>query len=146
MKSILSFATVLLMGFSTWSARADVISSVQCSDAINWDTVTTIEVTLRDFDIRPEHILLKACQPYVFVISNTGDKDHDFYSKSFFANIMLLDDDAGLVKAEFETLYVSPGLTTRVMFVPTALGEFDYKCSHLGHNLLGMSGTIEVVN
>ena len=98
-------------------------------------------MTLSNFAFAPQHLTLPAGQPVVLELVDSAGGGHDFTAPEFFAAARLASGDVPLVVAGQVDL--RGGQTVRVHLIPAA-GEYHLSCSHLGHSVLGMSGTISV--
>jgi len=87
------------------------------------------QVTLKAEDIKwdPTTITVKANQPVVITIQNTGTLKHNFTLQDFGVN-----QD------------VDPGKTETVTFTPNKTGSFQFFCNIPGHKEAGMVGTLTV--
>ncbi len=147
MKSLILALSFVMLGLLPTAHAKDPVF-VKCADMddTNWDEATTINITLRDYDILPEDLTLKACQPYRFVVVNSGEHHHNFYSKNFFQTLMAWTDvGVEALPQDFKALSARTGQPAELLFIPTAVGTFKFKCSDFGHDVLGMKGEIEVV-
>jgi uncharacterized cupredoxin-like copper-binding protein len=146
---ILLFLTLLT---SPTISTADIeidFENVNCDlqRAANWENATPLVITLRDFDIKPEKIRLRACTPYAMTIKNVGKRHHDFISESFFQNIYVRNRTTGehmRLAPEIHGTEVMPGEEQSLTFFVSAVGTFKYVCTHFGHSTLGMKGKIKV--
>ena len=98
-------------------------------------------VELSNFDFVPHEIRLHAGRPYELVLVNAASGGHDFAAPEFFAAALVRAADAELVAAG--KVEVPGGETRTVHLVPHA-GTYDLLCTHAGHALLGMKGSIVV--
>jgi len=98
-------------------------------------------VELANFDFTPREIRLRAGRPYELVLANVASGGHNFAAAAFFAAARIRPADAALVaKGEVEV----PGGATRTVHLVPAAGTYRLVCTHTGHALLGMTGTIVV--
>ncbi len=98
-------------------------------------------VELANFDFTPHEIHLRAGRPYTLVLTNVGSGGHDFAAPEFFAAALIKPDDAALVaEGEIDV----PGNATRTVHLVPAAGTYKLVCTHTGHALLGMTGSIVV--
>lgn len=100
-----------------------------------------IEVKLASFDFTPSTLHLRAGQPVVLHLVNTGSGGHDFTAPAFFAAARVESASRGaLAKGSIEV----PGhRSVDVALVPKA-GDYPLKCSHAFHKTFGMTGRIVV--
>ena len=100
-----------------------------------------VEVALDSFSFAPQTISLAANRPVVLVLSNVSDGRHDFAAPGFFAAARIADYDASVItdgKVE-----VAPGDSVELRLIPMQ-GGYDVECTHFGHSLRGMTGSIVV--
>lgn len=97
-----------------------------------------VQIDLASFSISPKPILLAAGQPVRLVFANRSGSGHDFTARSFFASARTIRGavDNGEVELKGHQ-------SAMVELVPTR-GTYKAHCSHFGHKLLGMTGTIIV--
>ena len=116
----------LLFAASAAAAQAD------------WSHAHRLEVRLSSFDYDPEVIRLRAGQPVVLRLVNSGGGGHNFSAPQFFAAAR---DVGGPV--EDGAVEVPGRRTVEVRLVPAA-GRYRLRCTHTFHTTLGMRGTIVV--
>ncbi|GGD54366.1 copper-binding protein [Erythrobacter arachoides] len=100
-----------------------------------------IEVTLSNFAFDPQTISLRAGQPVVLVLTNTTGRAHNFAAPDFFAATQIAQSDAAVI-ADGQ-VEVAPGGSVELRLVPRA-GAYDLECTHVGHSIRGMIGSIVV--
>lgn len=98
-------------------------------------------VELANFDFTPSQIRLHAGRPYELVLANLASGGHNFIAPEFFAGAQVRPADVHLVTRG--GVEVPAGETRTVHLVPAA-GRYKLVCTHTGHALLGMTGTIVV--
>lgn len=98
----------------------------------------TIEVRLSSFDFAPSAIMLRAGQPIVLHLVNTGRGGHNFSAPEFFA---AASDMLGPVRGG--TIEV-PGHGSVDIRLTPARGTYRLRCTHTLHSTFGMRGTINV--
>jgi plastocyanin len=98
----------------------------------------TVEVQLSSFDYAPSTIRLKAGEPVVLRLVNTGKGGHNFAAPQFFAA-------AGGVSGPVQRGRVEVGghQSADVRLTP-ARGTYKLKCTHTLHSAFGMTGSIVV--
>lgn len=101
-----------------------------------------IKIDLSEYKYSPMEIDLKAGQPYVFHLTNSGSKGHDLSAKAFFATVTLAPGSAAKVKDGDVDL--DEGESVDVTLVPQKPGAYEMHCSHFMHAMLGMKGRIVV--
>ncbi|KHK90460.1 hypothetical protein LK12_16970 [Novosphingobium malaysiense] len=100
-----------------------------------------VEVELSNFDFTPSTIRLDADKAYALHIVNTASGGHDFTAPEFFAASRVAPEDVASVRDG--QVELGGGQTATIHLVPSA-GTFSLICTHTGHALLGMKGTIVV--
>ena len=116
----------LLFAASTPAAQTD------------WVHAPRVEIRLASFDYDPETIRLRAGQPVVLHLVNTGGGGHNFSAPQFFAaaNVATGSIRDGAVEV--------PGRQAVDIRLVPARGRFRLRCTHTFHTTLGMRGTILV--
>jgi plastocyanin len=101
-------------------------------------TPRTVEVMLSSFDFAPVPIRLKAGEPVLLHLVNTGSGGHNFAAPQFFAA-------ASGVSGPVESGRVEVGGhgSADVRLTP-ARGVYKLKCTHTLHSTFGMTGRIVV--
>lgn len=97
-----------------------------------------VEVQLSSFDFAPKVLQLKAGQPVVLHLVNTGKGGHNFSAPQFFAAAAHV---SGPVKAG--TVEVAGNSSADVTLTP-ARGAYKLRCTHTLHAGFGMKGSIVV--
>ena len=105
----------------------------------DWGNAARVEVKLSSFAFDPKTVHLRAGQPVVLHLVNTGSGGHDFAAKEFFA-AATLRDPASVERGRVEL----GGHESRdIALVPRA-GRYALKCTHMFHQTFGMTGQIVV--
>jgi len=112
------------------------------SAALAQPAAKVINIDLSEYKYSPMEIDLKAGQPYVFHLTNSGSKDHDLSAKAFFATVALAPGSAAKVKNGDVDL--DEGESVDVSLVPQKRGAFEMHCTQFMHSMLGMKGQIVV--
>lgn len=100
-----------------------------------------VEVQLDSFSFEPRTLSLVANRPVVLVLTNVSNGQHNFAAPGFFAAAQIADYDASVITdGEVE---VAPGDSVELRLVP-AMGGYDVDCTHFGHSIAGMTGSIVV--
>lgn len=136
----LAIATCLSIALLTGCATSHPIQP-KVAPSINFSDAETVSVTLRSFAFEPSTIQLAAGKHYALRLTNSASSSHDFTAPEFFAASLVKPEDAATI-ADGE-VEVAPGQTVVVHLVPAA-GRYGLACTHTGHALLGMRGTIVV--
>lgn len=97
-----------------------------------------IEVQLSSFDFTPSTISLRAGQPAVLHLVNTGNGGHNFAAPQFFAAATGV---SGPVRNG--TIEVGGHQSVDVRLTP-ARGHYRLRCTHTLHSTFGMRGEIVV--
>jgi uncharacterized cupredoxin-like copper-binding protein len=100
-----------------------------------------VEVSLSNFDFTPSTITLRAGQPYALHLVDRASGGHDFKAPEFFEAAQVASQDSAKV-AEGE-VELRGGQSATVHLIPAA-GTYKLVCSHFGHSMMGMKGTIVV--
>jgi uncharacterized cupredoxin-like copper-binding protein len=141
------FADVKLWSFAALVAVASLVAACAGSAA---PPQTRIEVTLTDsMRIQPDPITVPAGVPITFVVTNTGQIDHEF----------MLGDEAAQADHEREMLEpgamahdhsyaiaVKPGQTKDLVYTFEAPGQLLAGCHIPGHYPAGMKATVTVTD
>jgi plastocyanin len=104
----------------------------------DWSRAQRVEVRLASFDFDPETIRLRAGQPVVLHLLNTGGGGHNFAAPQFFA---AADVASGPVR---DGAVEVPGRQSVDIRVVPARGRYRLRCTHTFHTTLGMRGVILV--
>jgi len=100
-----------------------------------------VTVRLSSFDFSPATIRLRAGQPVVLRLVNSGKGGHNFAAPAFFAAARIDPQSAPLVRRG--AVEVGSRRSVEVGLVPSA-GRYRLRCTHLLHSTFGMSGEIVV--
>lgn len=138
MPRIPTLAAVLLLAGCT---SGHAIEPQLAPASVDFANAAEQRVELSNFDFTPREVRLRAGRPYALVLTNVASGGHDFAAPEFFAAALVMPAEASLI-AEGE-IDVPPGQTRTVHLVPAA-GTYKVVCTHTGHALLGMTGTIVV--
>ena len=98
-----------------------------------------VEVQLSSFDYTPEVIRLRAGEPVVLRLVNSGRGGHNFSAPEFFAAARL-DDARAVRRGAIEV----PSRQTLTVRLTPARGSYRLRCTHTLHSTLGMRGRILV--
>lgn len=109
--------------------------------SVDFSAAATQRVELSNFDFTPREIRLQAGRPYRLELANVASGGHDFAAPDFFAAARIRADDAAQVASGNVEV---PGGSTRTVHLVPAVGEYRLVCTHTGHALFGMTGTIIV--
>jgi plastocyanin len=107
----------------------------------DWAGATRVDVALSSFKFAPQTLRLRAGQPVVLHLVNTGSGGHDFTSPEFFAAADVRGSDAGKIrKGEID---LRGHQSVDIALRPKA-GRYKLRCGHAFHSTLGMKGAIVV--
>jgi plastocyanin len=107
----------------------------------DWAHARRVEVKVSSFDFTPSTLHLRAGQPVVLHLVNTGSGGHDFTAPAFFAAAQVqARNGSAVAKGSVE---VGSRRSVDVALVPKA-GDYPLKCSHAFHKTFGMTGRILV--
>ena len=100
-----------------------------------------VEVRLSSFDFDPATIRLRAGQPIVLRLTNTGSGGHNFAAPQFFAAAAIVEGQG--VPIRDGAIEVGSRQTVSVRLTP-ARGTYRLRCTHTMHSMFGMRGEIVV--
>lgn len=98
----------------------------------------SVEVSLSNFDFTPNTIHLRAGEPVVLHLVNSGRGGHNFAAPEFFAAASGVSGPVTSGKVE-----VGGHRAVDVRVTP-ARGHYRLRCTHTMHTAFGMSGEIDV--
>ena len=105
------------------------------------DAVPVVEVRLSSFDFDPATIRLRAGQPVVLRLVNTGRGGHNFAAPEFFAAAAIPSgQDVTIRNGAIE---VASRGSVSLRLTP-ARGTWRLRCTHTLHSSFGMRGEIRV--
>ena len=100
-----------------------------------------VEVRLDSFSFDPRTLHLPANRPVVLALTNVSNGGHNFAAPGFFQAAQVAASDAPVVADG--AVEVASRSTVEIRLIPAA-GGYDLDCTHTGHVVLGMSGSIVV--
>jgi plastocyanin len=118
-----------------------IVATPLAAQSIDWGRATRAEVRLSSFDFAPQELRLRAGQPVMLHLVNTGGGGHNFAAREFFAAATLRPEDRASVRNG--VVEVAGNASRDIALVPRA-GRYRLRCTHTLHTALGMSGTIIV--
>jgi plastocyanin len=98
----------------------------------------SVAVTLSNFDFSPNTIRLRAGEPVVLHLVNSGRGGHNFAAPEFFAAASGVSGPVSHGKVEVG------GHQSVDVHVTPARGHYHLRCTHTMHTAFGMSGEIVV--
>jgi uncharacterized cupredoxin-like copper-binding protein len=109
--------------------------------SIDWGAAKTMTVKLSDFDFAPSDLNFEAAQPVKLVLVNDGSGLHDFSAPAFFVAASLRQGSAAPAGGKVS---VAKGQSAEIDLVPGAAAKYPLTCTEFLHDMLGMTGTIDV--
>ena len=94
----------------------------------------------------PDTLRFKTGKLYRLTLSNPSPVKHYFTAKDFADTVWTRKVDvAGVeVKGTIRELELKPDAEADWLFIPEKAGEYELKCTVIGHEMAGMSGTLIV--
>jgi uncharacterized cupredoxin-like copper-binding protein len=136
-----AIALLPVLGLLAACASTHAIEPRLAPASVNFGSAKSERVELANFDFTPREIHLRAGEPYELVLENVTSGGHDFAAPEFFAAAQIKPSDAPLVAQGKVDI---PAASTRRVHLVPAHGTYKLVCTHTGHSLLGMTGTIVV--
>ena len=106
--------------------------------AVGQQAAATVEVRLSSFDFTPKTIRLRAGQPIVLHLVNTGRGGHNFAAQKFFAAASGVSGPVQRGRVEVQ------GHQSADIRLTPARGTYKVRCTHSLHSAFGMTGSIIV--
>jgi plastocyanin len=101
----------------------------------------TVHVQLSSFKFRPQTLRLRAGEPIVLHLVNTGSGGHNFVAPRFFAAARVAPESSGRINRG--GIEVPSRSAVDVRLIP-ARGTYRLRCTHTLHSTFGMRGSIVV--
>ena len=109
-----------------------------------------ISLQVQDFEFTPKTLQVKAGQPVVLSVKNTGTVAHD-WSIMEIPTVGEAHSSAdpkghtmeGMAEPELHVA-IAPGSTGKLEFTPEKAGTYEFFCTVAGHRDLGMVGQLVV--
>lgn len=108
----------------------------------DFGNATPITVTLSSYEINPSQLTLTHGVAYRLHLTNASGKAHNFAAPKLFAASSIAPADQS--KIEDGKIEVGSGESVDVAFMPMTPGEYDVRCSHFMHSVLGMHAKVVV--
>lgn len=150
----LTGCVALCVGGSPMLARAaddPIANQAEIVKAAKWDDLTTVTIQLNEHEFEPQHLKLKANQPYRLVLQNKGEADHYYTAAEFFKSVAWRKTQTprphgGEIKAPYLTAVevYKKGGTIELFVVPVRKGIYEVICTIDDHKDKGMTGSITV--
>ena len=141
-------ATLLVAACSTGGGATTNTPSAASAVPSGSAAIVRVDVTLTDaLKIEPAAITVPAGVPVIFVVTNSGATDHEFYLGDEAAQTEHEKEMAamgGMTHDEPEGIAVKPGATKELTYTFAAAGETLAGCHVAGHYAGGMKATITV--
>ena len=112
------------------------VSRAQTAVPGDFGNAAPIAVTLTSYEINPSQLTLTHGVAYRLHLTNASGKAHNFAAPKLFAASSIAPADQS--KIEDGKIEVGGGESVDVAFVPTTPGEYDVRCTHFMHSVLGM--------
>jgi uncharacterized cupredoxin-like copper-binding protein len=107
----------------------------------NWAQAPRVTIGLSSFKFAPAIIHLRAGQPVVLHLENSGSGGHDFSAPGFFKAAQVRPQDGGKIAGG--SVDVAGNESVDIALVPAA-GTYALRCTHAFHTMFGMKGSIVV--
>jgi len=156
--SILTCALVAALTIAACDSGNDVvppttpIMASEWVDAANWDTATTVEVSMvetsaTEMSFSPNNLSFEAGRPYILRITNAASNSSKHYfspeGTSFYQAIAtrkVQTAEAEYKAPYFDAVELKLGGTLEIYFVPVIAGTYDIICTITNHTSYGMTG------
>jgi plastocyanin len=99
-----------------------------------------VNVTIKARQFRPSPISLPVGRPVMLVFHNEDVELHAFVPTRFLEGVPVHVDGNGAPQfgeKGFERVLIPSGGREEIHFVPTVVGEFEYRCDLPGHQMVG---------
>jgi uncharacterized cupredoxin-like copper-binding protein len=113
---------------------------VLCQAANTPPPAETMTVVMVDNRFQPDHLNLRAGQPYTLRLENHGKEMHEFTAPAFL-KAATIRDKSKLANGGGD-IVVQPGSTVSIALIAPAKGHYDLICAD--HDWDGMTGSITV--
>lgn len=124
----------VLAGFAALSVAAPAAAQ-------DWSHAPRVTVSLSSFKFSPAALHLRAGQPVILHLENSGSGGHDFSAPGFFHAASVRPADAS--KLSGGSVDVDGHGSIDIALVPAA-GTYALRCTHAFHSMFGMKGSIVV--
>jgi plastocyanin len=101
----------------------------------------TVNVQLSSFDFTPSDIRLRAGEPIVLRLTNSGNGGHNFSAPQFFRAATIAPGQSVAINGG--AIEVRGHQTVSLRLTPTR-GNYRLRCTHTLHTAFGMKGRITV--
>lgn len=118
-------ATTHMFSPDCMADRADIVAGV------NWDEVQPYRMRIVDGEFRPMIFNVERDRPYVLVLENADDKDHDFWAPDFLKSGVALDSiqfgDQAPAKGCVNGVRIKARSQVVIRFVPVWEGRYEVR-------------------
>lgn len=122
--------------------RADIV------EGVDWATVQPYRVRIVNGDYRPMIMYIEQKRPYILVLENADNKDHDFWAPGFLKNAVALDSIQFEGKAPatgcVNGVRIKARSSVTMRFVPVWEGRYEIR--NINFALTPTIGATAVVN
>ena len=131
-----------MFNFRVPIAAAVLIAAAPAAAQVGqWRDAQRVEIGVSNFAFSPRVIRLRAGVPVILVLNNRNKGGHSFKAKGFFANSLVrLADRSAIDGGKVEI----PSRASREIGVVPKAGRYPLMCTHLFHDVFGMTGEIIV--
>ena len=115
--------------------------------AVEWSRAETETVALSEFRFAPQKLVFRCGAPYRLRIENWGNFTHTFNAEGFFEAIAVQKVRSGENETALpyvKNVVVAPREVKELYFLAVVPGSYDLRCSVILHDVLGMTGTVEI--
>lgn len=138
---MIRLAALTLLALLSACAIPQTITPRIAPASVSFAQAQRVEVHLSDYAFDPRTLSLAAGRPTVLVLINDAARAHSFSAPDFFVTAQMAAPSAPLVTDGL--IEVAAGSRVELQLVPT-VGGYDVECTHTGHSLRGMTGSIVV--
>ncbi len=112
-----------------------------------FDTQTIrVDITIKARQFHPSLVSVPVGRPVMLVFHNEDVELHAFVPQQFLEHVPVHIDGNGAPQfgeKGFERVLIPSGGTEQIGFLPTAAGEFEYRCDLPGHQMVGTIVVVE---
>ncbi len=108
----------------------------------DWAQAKRVEIDMSNYAFAPAELHLTHGVAYVLHFVNGAQKSHDFSAPGFFsASTIAPEDQAKVVKGSVD---LEEGQSADVRLIANTPGNYEVRCTHFMHAMLGMTGKVVV--
>jgi plastocyanin len=107
--------------------------------AVNAEAIR-VDITIKARQFHPSPVRLPVGQPVTLVFTNQDVELHAFVPTRFLEGVPVHVDGNGAPQfgeKGLERVLIPSGGTEHIGFMPTTVGEFEYRCDLPGHQMVG---------